>query len=202
MFHFTLAGGLCVQKYQQVLGCNDKIWWKCKVWRCCLEGKMRRKGWGVGRRGKPHVVLRMEAVVLAILLLWCVTWPFAQHTCPREISGSFYGDRVSSTGGRMAARGGGRRDCWSCTVLFLNIAEMRWWLQTQPGPRLLHLTETFKDCRRWAGQVFFFFFKLGTESKSEWAHQKSEINSKPTCFTKWNICRFEWFFFTYSYVGK
>lgn len=26
LFHFTLAGGLCVQKYQQVLGCNDKIW--------------------------------------------------------------------------------------------------------------------------------------------------------------------------------
>lgn len=44
-----------------------------------------------------------------------------QHTCPGEIGGSFYGDRVSSIGGRMAARGGGRRDCWPHRVLFLNM---------------------------------------------------------------------------------
>lgn len=98
---------------------------------------MVRKEWGDGRERKGRmrkgeespmclVVLWMEAVVLAIPLVLRVTWPFAQHTCLGEISGSFYGDRVSS----MSARGGGRRDCWSCTecvVLFLNIAEMRWW---------------------------------------------------------------------------
>lgn len=46
----------------------------------------------------------------------------------------------------MAARGGGRRDCWSRTVsmvLFLNMAEMR--LLTQLGPGLLYLKEKFKD---------------------------------------------------------
>lgn len=33
----------------------------------------KKKKMEAERRGKPHVVLRMEAVVLAILLLWCVT---------------------------------------------------------------------------------------------------------------------------------
>lgn len=70
-------------------------------------------------------VLWMEAVVLAIPLVLRVTWPLARHTCPGEISGSFYGDRVSSS----SARGGGRRECWSCAdcvLLFLNVAEMKW----------------------------------------------------------------------------
>lgn len=88
-----------------------------------------RKKMEAERRGKPHVVLRMEAVVLAIPLSMACHMTLCPAHLPERNQWQFlWRQGQQHMGGRMAARGGGRRDCWSCTVsvvLFLNIAEMR-----------------------------------------------------------------------------
>lgn len=96
-----------------------------------------------GRRGKPHVVLRMEAVVLVIPLVYGVSRDPLPSTPAREKS-----EAVSMATG-SAARApevvvGGSGAESAELVIFKHCRD-----EVMFGPRLLHLEEEVKTETRW-----------------------------------------------------